>query len=72
MKPIAPHQIELLDEATVAALRGKTPAQRLAIAFACNRTMRLRLAGHLKTRHPDWTTEQVQTEVARRMLGGAT
>jgi len=71
MKPLAPLSIELLDEATVAVLRGKTPAERLAIAFACNRTMRLRLAGHFKTRHPDWTPEQVQAEVARRMQGGA-
>jgi hypothetical protein len=70
-RPLQPHQIELLDDAMVEILRAKTPAERLAMAFDCNRTMRLRMAGHLRTRHPDWTEEQIHAEVARRMLGGS-
>jgi hypothetical protein len=63
-------RIELLDPAMVAVLRGKTPAERLAIAFAANRTMRLRLEGHLRTRHPDWSDQAIQREIARRMSLG--
>jgi hypothetical protein len=64
-------RIERLEPEIVAVLRRMWPAERLAAAFDCNRTMRLRLAGHLKTRHPDWGEEQIQAEIARRMLHGA-
>jgi hypothetical protein len=60
--------IELLDEAVVQVLRGKTPAQRVAMTVAANRTMRLRLEGHLRTRHPDWDGPTLAREIARRML----
>lgn len=62
--------IELLDEAVVEALRRKTKAERLAMAFEANRTMRLRLEGHLRTQHPDWDDQAVMREIARRMLLG--
>ncbi len=60
-------KIEILDDAVVESLRSMTPAQRLAISFECKRTMRLRMAGHLLTRNPDWSDAQVQAEIARRM-----
>ena len=60
--------IELLDPAMVEVLRRKTPAERLAMAFAANRTMRLRLEGHLRSCHPDWDTPTVMQEIARRIL----
>jgi hypothetical protein len=65
------YRVERLDEATLQMLRSKTPAERLAIAFDCNRTMRLRLEGHLRTYHPDWDDAQVAAEIARRMARGA-
>jgi hypothetical protein len=65
-----PKRIEFPDDAMVEILRRKTPAERLAIAFQCNRMMRLRLAGHFQTRHPDWTAEQINRAVATRMLDG--
>jgi Rv0078B-related antitoxin len=67
-----PLMIELLDDAMVRVLRTKTPAERLAMAFDCNRTARLIIAGHLRTQHPDWTELQIQAGVAGRMLDGAT
>ena len=70
MKPIDPSKIELLDDATVAILRAKTPAERLAMAFECNRTTRLLIADQLRMQHPDWTDGQIQSDVARRMLVG--
>ncbi len=69
--PIDPSQIELPDERVVAILRSKTIAERAAIVFESNRTYRLRLAGHFRTRHPDWAEEQIAAAVARRMSGGA-
>jgi hypothetical protein len=63
--------IELLDEAMVEVLRRKTPAERVAMILAANRTMRLRLEGHLRSRHPDWDDRTVIEEIARRMSRGA-
>ncbi len=63
-------QIEILDEAMVEVLRRKTPAERLAMVFAADRTMRLRLEGHLRSCHPDWDDQTVMREIARRMSGG--
>ena len=62
--------VELLDEAIVKALRRKTPAERVAMIFAANRAMRLRLEGHLRSRHPDWDDQTVMQEIARRMSHG--
>lgn len=65
-----PGQIEVVDDAVADVLRPKTPAERLAMAFACNRTMRLIIEGQVRTRHPDWRDAAVAAEVARRMLRG--
>ena len=62
--------IEIMDDATAEMLRGKTVTERIEMVFAANRTMRLRIKTGLRTRHPDWSNEQVTAEVARRMLGG--
>ncbi|MGQ0633153.1 MAG: hypothetical protein ACT4QC_00970 [Planctomycetaceae bacterium] len=64
-------RIEVVDDAIAEILRRKTPAERLAMAFDCNRTVRLRLKGHLRSVHPDWTDAQIAAEVARRVLRGA-
>lgn len=63
--------VELLDPAIVQVLRGKTPTERVAMIFAANRTMRLRLEGHLRSQHPDWDDQAVMQEIARRMSRGA-
>ena len=63
--------VELLDEAIVEVLRRKTPVERVAMIFAANRAMRLRLEGHLRSRHPDWDDQTVMQEIARRMSRGA-
>jgi hypothetical protein len=64
-------RIELLEPEMVELLRTKTPAEKLAMAFACNRTMRLRLEGHLRTIHPDWSEQEILQEIARRMSRGS-
>ena len=60
----------MLDPAIVEILKTKTSVERLAMVFAANRTMRLRLEGHLRTHHPDWNDTEIQQEIAKRMLGG--
>ena len=63
--------VEILDDAVVEVLRRKTPTERVAMIFAANRTMRLRLEGHFRTCHPDWDNQTVMQEIARRMSRGA-
>jgi hypothetical protein len=72
MRTIDPKRIEVVDPAIAAILRRKTPAQRLAVVFECNRTFRSRLAGHLRTRHPDWDDDAIAREIARRLSRGTT
>lgn len=64
-----PGQIEVVDDAVADILRRKTTAQRAAMIFDANRTMRLLLEGAMRTRHPEWEDRQIMREVARRMLG---
>ena len=66
-----PGQIEVVDDAVAEILRRKTPAERVEMALAANRLMRLRIEGHLRTIHPDWGAAQIQAEIARRMLLGS-
>lgn len=63
-------QIEVVDDAIADALRQVSPAERVRMICACNRTMRLLIAGHILTSHPDWGQARVSAEVARRMLRG--
>lgn len=63
-------QIEVVDDNVAAVLRRKTPAERIQMALAANRMVRLRIAGHLQTIHPDWSQEEIQAEIARRMRLG--
>jgi hypothetical protein len=64
-------QIEVVDPAVAAILRRKTVTERVAMILDANETMRKLIEGPLRSRHPDWTDEQINREVARRMLGDA-
>jgi hypothetical protein len=69
--PPDPRNIEILDEDYANVLRGKTPTERIAMGLELGRMVRLRLEGHLRTLHPDWSDQQIAAEIARRMLYGA-
>ena len=69
--PIDPDRIEVVDDAMAAILRGKTGAERLAMASAMFESARRMLLSHLAAEHPDWSEEQVKREAARRLSHGA-
>jgi Rv0078B-related antitoxin len=72
MRKIDPRRIELLDPVVKQVLQSKTPEERLHMAFELNRTARKFMAAGLRSQHPEWTEEQVQQEIARRIMNGAT
>lgn len=63
-----PQLIEVVDDELVSILRQKTPAERIAMAADCNRAVRFLVATDVERNNPQLTEEQVQAEVARRML----
>jgi hypothetical protein len=63
--------VEILDDAMVRVLREKTPAERTAMVFDAERTMRLMLQADVEWRHPDWNPQRVREEIARRFRGGS-
>ena len=63
-------RIEIIDDAMVALLRTKTPAERLAICGGMLRSARRMIEAILRKEHPDWTNEAIQRETARRMSHG--
>lgn len=67
MRQLDYRRIEVVDKKVAEILRRKTPAERLAMCFDANRTMRLRLEGHFRTFHPDWDDKQILRAVAERM-----
>jgi len=67
-----PSRLEVLDPMVIEIMRRKTPAERLQIAYQLNRFARSRVREHLRDTHPDWTEDQVNSELAARMLRGAT
>lgn len=66
-----PESIELTDPLVIENNRRMTPAEKIARICECNEFVRARIAGHLMTRHPEWTESQIQAEVARRILRDA-
>jgi hypothetical protein len=66
---IDPKNIETIDDALAEILRQKTPAERVAMITAANRTARLIAAAGVRFQHPDWSEEQVHSEVLRRVCG---
>lgn len=64
-------RVEEPDEATVAALRAMSGAERLRVASGMFRAARRMLESDLAARHPEWDAERVRAEVARRLALGA-
>lgn len=65
------YHIEVIDREFAAILAAKTPAERVAMVGEMNRMARLLMAAGTRNLHPDWTEDQIQAEVIRRMAHGA-
>lgn len=63
--------IEVISDEMVAALCGKSGAERLQIASDLYRSARGMLINHLRATNPDWSRAQVNSEAARRLSHGA-
>jgi hypothetical protein len=63
--------IEIVDDRVVEILRSKTPAQRLAIADGMWSFARQMIRAIMAREHPDWSEDEIDREVARRMSHGA-
>lgn len=61
--------VEVMDPMVVEIMRKKTPLERLTIAFEMWDSARAMIQSNLRRQHPDWTEDQVQREIARRMSG---
>lgn len=65
-----PDNIETIDDQLATVLRSKSPAEKIAMVNAANRTARLLAAAGVRFVHPDWDEAQVQAEVIKRVCGG--
>jgi hypothetical protein len=59
--------IERLDPEVVRILRGKSGMEHLKLAHEAWELARDRLTAFVRAKHPDWTADQVQREVATRL-----
>ncbi|MCL2646833.1 MAG: hypothetical protein FWD61_07480 [Phycisphaerales bacterium] len=58
-----------VDEKLLSLLRQKSPAERTILASNMFTSAREMLRGFLKQQHPDWTHDQIQAELRRRIHG---
>lgn len=65
-----PLQVDHIEPEMVRILREKTPAERLAIANGMWRSARDMLRNLQRAEHPDWSDDQIDAAVARRMADG--
>ena len=63
-------QIEVVDQAVADMMRLKSPAEKVALVGAAHRMAKRLLAAGIRRNHADWTEEQIQAEVCRRLLHG--
>lgn len=64
-------QIEVVNDDMAEVLRSKTPAERIRIGFGLWTSARNMLMVNLKKTYPEWDTERLNREVARRLSHGA-
>jgi hypothetical protein len=68
---IDPKRIEVVDNEVASVLRTKTPAQRVEMVFQAAALARTLMEAGVKNRHPDWSLEEINEEVARIWLHGS-
>jgi hypothetical protein len=68
---IDPRNLESIDDSLADVLRHKSPAEKVAMVAAANRTARILAAAGVRYLHPDWDEVRVQSEVIQRVCGGS-
>ena len=63
-------QIEVIDDKVAEILKRKTGQDRLQMVWDSWTYFHERLRAYLKGIHPEWTQEQIQKEIARRVTDG--
>lgn len=63
-------QIEVMDDSMSAVLAAKSPAERLEIACGLRRSAGRLIAAALRMRRPDWSEQEIDAEVIRRLASG--
>jgi ABC-type lipopolysaccharide export system ATPase subunit len=63
-------KVETIDSQMILVLQSKTERQRLEIAWRMWTSARNMLRRLIQSEHPNWTTEKVDHEVARRLASG--
>lgn len=59
-----------MDDAMADVLRQTSPVERLQITARMWQSARVMLRGAIRTEHPDWSEQQVNHEIARRISHG--
>lgn len=60
-------KFEMIDNTMAEILQQKTEVERLRIAGNIWKSARVIIRGAIQTEHPDWTQQQVNREIAKRM-----
>lgn len=68
---VDPRRIEVIDDATAAALRGMSGTESLAAAFEMFDFAVGVLSASVRDQHPEWNPPQVEKEVVRRLHSAA-
>jgi hypothetical protein len=71
-RPLDWRRIEIVDPDMAAVLRTKTPAEKIAMVGAAHRTARMLIETSVRRQHPDWDSQAISREVAKRLLRGTT
>ncbi len=63
-------QIEVVDEKVAEILRTKTGQERLKMVWDSWTFFYQRLQAYLRNAHPEWTQEEIQKEIVKRISYG--
>lgn len=69
LRPNHQRRVEVIDDDLADVLRTKSPAEKIQMVGAANRTARILAAAGVRFLHPDWDENQVEAEVLRRIRG---
>jgi hypothetical protein len=70
LRTVKSKNIEVVDDQLAEVLRVKSPADKVEMVAAANRTARLLAAAGIRFQHPEWDDAHIQAEVIRRVTGG--